>query len=428
MSSLDPTSSRAPVAFAAVDVQAADELIHRFGRMALRLLPGTPRDERTISRLLSLTTATNTLIANGTAAERGLRNCDLVAAANYATDTHIRELLMDPWIRRWSALTVRLIIASHGRLLAEHLVSAPVRLRRDAVRIGAENRDGVANIKPMLRAYLAGGDCHLVAAQIPMTTASPYDRTSDNADSGLIDAARAALGEDLPDTAASHVSLLIDERASLAQCVGAASEAHPELFSEVGIQAATIVRDAFPKLVILDPLPVGAPRVKGETFAQTIMPGEVPEILEHAVEHGLAGIAACTPPEARPPHTALADPEPGLAAEFGITVSALDVAVAIVDDEYLLRVARSGNGTDLALWRVFGMPSDDPRAAVLAQRAAEPWSEACTTRAQASAPLGMIRATTPAWRRTLYALIAVADAARVIAERTRRADELRLER
>lgn len=410
--------------FTAADVQSADRLIQRFGPLALSLIPGTPRDERTITRLLSLATATNRLIADGTATE-GLQTSALADAANYARDTHIRELLNEPWIRLWSALAIRLIVAGQGRLLAEHLVSAPVRLRRDARRIGAEHRPGVANVKPMLRAYLAGGDCHLVAAQIPMATASPHDRTSDNADLGLIGMAEAALGEALPDTAPSHVSLLLDERTRLSAYVSATSDAQPELFSEVGLVPATIMRNAFPDLVILDPLPIGAPRVKGEAYAQMIMPGEVPAMITHATEHGLAGIAACTRPDPRPPHTALADLDPGLAAEFGITASTLDVAIGIVDDHHLLRVARSGSGTDMALWRVFGMTSDNPRAAVLAQRAAEPWAAACSNRADAAAPLGMIYSKTPAWRRTLYALIALADAARVIAERTRRADDLR---
>jgi hypothetical protein len=412
------------VVFTAADVRSADRLIRRFGPLALSLIPGTPRDERTISRLLSLATATNRLIADGTAAH-GLKTTELANAANYARDTHVRELLAEPWIRLWSALAIRLIIASQGRLLAEHLVSAPARLHRDARRIGAEDRPGVANVKPMLRAYVVGGDCHLLAVQIPLATASPHDRTSDNADLPLIAEEEAALGEALPDTAASHVSLLLDERALLSHRVGAASGAQPELFSEVGLNPVTIMRAAFPDLVILDPLPLGAPRVKGETYAQIVMPGEVPAITTRAMAHGLAGIAACTRPDPRPPHTGLADLDPRLAAEFGITVSTLDVAIGIVDDRHLLRVARSGSGTDLALWRVFGMPSNDPRAAVLAQRAAEPWAAACTKRADAAAPVGMIYSKTPAWRRTLYALIALADAARVIAERTRRADGIR---
>jgi hypothetical protein len=38
------------------------------------------------------------------------------------------------------------------------------RLKRDSRRVGADHHP---DVKPMLRAYLAGGDCHLVAAQIP---------------------------------------------------------------------------------------------------------------------------------------------------------------------------------------------------------------------------------------------------------------------
>lgn len=104
---------------------------------------------------------------------------------------------------------------------------------------------------------------------------------------------------------------------------------------------------------------------------------------------------------------------------LGLTAKHLDVSLAAVDDDHLLHVLAIDGAARTSLWRTFGMTSADPRAAVLAQRAAESWPTACVERANATAPVGLVGSKTASWRRTLYALVAVADAALATAERAR---------
>lgn len=102
-------------------------------------------------------------------------------------------------------------------------------------------------------------------------------------------------------------------------------------------------------------------------------------------------------------------------------MSPWDVTFRAIGDDLLLRSANVGDGVDTTLWRVFGMANSDPRAAVLAQRVAEPWTLTCSRRAVADAPPGRIYAQRPVFRMALRAFIRFADAARVTAERQRRA-------
>jgi hypothetical protein len=76
------------------------------------------------------------------------------------------------------------------------------------------------------------------------------------------------------------------------------------------------------------------------------------------------------------------------------------------------------------VWRVFGMDVADDAALALAQRAAEAWPRECTRRAERECPAGLIYPKDPNFRMAVRAMIRVADAARVTAERTRRAAEM----
>ena len=408
-----------PAAFAAEDVAIADALIERFGRLAHALLPGLPRDERTLSRLLALARSANHLIASGET-EDGLRADRLAREAGYASDKHIREHLDAPWLRLWGALAIRLIIAQGAPLIAEHMFTTAVRVKRDASRIGLDARTGVARMKPLLRLFAAGRDCQLVDAQIPLSTATRFDRGDALADAVLIADTELTLGEPLAGSLADHVGVLLDERATLLERVESAAVKLPALFYEVDLDPRTVAARAFPSLLILGPMPHGSPEVQGETYARIVMPGDDPSIVEHAHASGLAGIAACSLPSSPPSSGSRVDAGPRLAAEFGVTASALDGTIVAADTEHLYEVTWAESGTRRRYWRTFGMASDDPRAAALVHRESETWAETCMERADEQAPVGLVRGRSAAWRRTEYALLAVADAARVIAQRQRR--------
>jgi hypothetical protein len=423
MPHVNPHPVQRPVAFAAQDIADANSLIETFGRLAAANMPEAPDDERRLARLLALAKGANQLLASGRA-EHGVRIDELARAANYASDKHIREGFVGSWPRRWSALAIRLMMADTAPVLAEHLIARAAKVRRESNFIGYDQHPDCGKIKPLLNLYVGGIDRHLLNWQIPLTTATSYDRTHPRAALARIADVEQQLGEPLPATLVEHLELALAERATCHQLVQAGVSSRGEMFHEAGLDPATAVARAFSPLLVLDPLPHGAPRVPGEAYGRLVMPGDEAELLRVADKYGLVGIAACSDAEhaselalpSRPLDLAVAT-----ITDWGLEASPWTIAFQAIGDNLLLRVASDKGGTRATLWRVFGMSNDDQRALALAQRDSEEWTHACALRANAAAPPGLVYAKDPAFRMAVRALVRVADAARVTAERDRRA-------
>jgi hypothetical protein len=415
----DPLPVRSPVAFDDADVRAADGLIDRFGTLAAILLPDAPQDRRTIKRVLSLARGANAVLARGHAAD-GLHVEDLAYEANYASDKHVREGLEGPWPRQWAALTIRLMTASATPVLADQICTAPAPVRRESRRAGYDSTPHMAKIKPLLRVHLAAADRHLLDWQHALVARTSWDRESVEPDFDAINALEEALGEQLPASLADHMRLALDERADCRSVLLEAVHAHPELFLEAELDPESVVDHAFPDLAILAPLPHGSPKVEGESFSHMVMPGDDDQLVGLAARSGLSGIAACTlRSDPRSPQRPLAL-DVRTASIWGLTAPSWSVAFRAYGDDGILRVDRTGGGARAFMYRVFGMSVDDPRAVALVQRAAETWAEDCAARADSASPPGKVYAKDPAFRRAVLAIVAVADAAHVNAERARR--------
>lgn len=417
-----PHPVRSPVAFADQDVAAAGRLIDAVGRLAAAILPEAPVDSRRLGRVLAVTRGANSLIASGGAAA-GLHVNELALAANYASDKHIRDDLRGVWPRRWADLGIRLLVATAGPVLAEHVVSAPTKVRRGSGFIGHDAYPYCSPVKPLLGCYVGGIDRHLLCWQIPLTTTTSWDRTASQADLEAIALAEECLEEALPGSMAEHFALAFSERELCRDLLAEAVARHPEMFTEVGLDPETVVAHAYSELCILEPLPHGSPQVRGESHGHLVFPGEVPELVA-AAAGSTAGIASCgtvtDPAKLELPSRLVDLPRPTVDV-WGLDIPQWGVEFHAVGDDQLLRVARTTDGARAHLWRVFGMAHDDERALALSHRAAEEWTRVCMRRAAAETPPGFNYAQEPSFRMAVRALVQFADAARVTAERTRRA-------
>jgi hypothetical protein len=412
---------QAPAAFAAEDAARADVLIDVFGRLAATVVPEAPTDPRRLEKLLALTKGANRIIADGKAAA-GARVGDLARAAHYASDKHVRDDPHGPWMRMWSMTAVRLLLAHSAPLLAEHVVSAAVRVRRESAFIGYDHHPGCTYVKPLLSVYAGALDRHLVCWQMPLASGTCYDRDDPSADLERIAEIERELGEPLRAGVGDHLALALSERDECRRLVAAAVAAHPELFLETGLDPATVLERAFADVCVLEALPYGAPVAPVESHRAVLLPGDDDESIA-AASASMSGIAYCgqvTDPS--PLSWVRVELEPDIAARWGLELDRWSTTFSAVDDDLLLRTETASTGARTEGWRTFGMANTDQRALALAQRAAETWTHACIRRAETDAPPGKVYAKDPAFRLALRAMLRFADAALVSAERQRRAE------
>lgn len=411
-----------PVEFASDDTVTADSLIKTIGSLAADIVPEAPEDGPQRARLLALTQGANHLLASGRV-RSGLQVRDLARASNYSTK-HTHVGLDGTAARRWGAAATRLLSASTGPILVEHLLSAPVEVRRGSGVIGYDHPPGCSHLKPMIMLAGASIDRFMCNWEMPLTTATCWDHAAADADHERIAATEALLGHSLPGTFAEHLALAMDDRDSLRDQIRRAVEDWPDLFTEAKLEGDRIVRNSFSRFCVLEALPYGQPSSRGVHFADHCYPGDHPELIELVAAH-MSGVAHCRPMASPAAMLRAAQSLPldaSLAAQLGLPISPVDTKVHAVDSDLLAHTAAGQSGARTTWWRIFGMDSRDPHAVALVEHAgANQWRRRCLRRAIRDLAPGLLYPKRADHRFSMRAITRVADAARVTAERQRRA-------
>jgi hypothetical protein len=416
---------QSPVAFERRDTERADALIDRYGRLAALVIPEAPSDGTRLAKLIAVTRGGNAILADQRTVN-GAKVGDLAKAANYASDKHLRDDPHGPWMRRWSAVAVRLLLAARVPLLVEHVASEATRVRRESRAIGHDHHASCAHVKPLLSVYAGTIDQHLVDWQSQLVSGTCFDHTQEDADCDRIAKAEEDLGEPLRGSVIDHVALALDERELCKQLVAEAAAKYPERFREAGLNPATVVERAFADLCVLETLPYGAPVEPGMTHTDVHTPGD-DEVMIAAVSASMAGVASCGvigDPAQLPGEWRDVTLESTTVAEWALEHDPWRHTFRTLNNDTLLRTETGPSGSVTEAWRVFGMANDDQRALALVQRASEAWTRECIDRAEKTCPVGLNYAKEPAFRMAMRAMLRLADAARVTAERERRASEL----
>jgi hypothetical protein len=411
-----------PVALTTDDTATANLLINRLGRLAADIVPDAPGDGTQRDRLINAAKGVNQLIESGQT-RRGLKVQHLADAANYS-EKHLLEGLDGTYGRQWAATLIRLLSACAGPMRVEHLLSAPVEVRRESGAIGYDHPAGCSHLKPMLMLAGAGIDRFVCSWETPLTTATCWDHSDPRADPAKILTAQSQLGHALPGTWAEHLTMLMADRAALLDFLVKASKEDAGLFDEAKLDVARIVANCSSRYCVLEAMAYGRPIGRGLHFGEHLYPGDHPDLME-LVSPQMRGIAECVEQASVAAVIRAGEPQPlqaSLAAALGLPISPLDSVVHAISSDLLLHTAANPSGANTTWWRVFGMDGRDPMAVALVEHAgARRWRKKCLARAYEHTAPGLLYPKRADHRLTLRALLRAVDAARVAAERLRHA-------
>lgn len=418
--------TRMPVSLETISDSAARQLLADALDLAAKI-ERTP-DAFTMSKLAGA-------IVNGTLAGDAAVGLRVGTVCSYARvgRGHLDEHFTVGW-RDLAALGVHSVYAgSRRRVLYEEIRSLPERVGRRHHGLGSDHHPGCPRTRFLLVRSLSASDRHCPVSAIPLTTATRWDSTGEL---GRSEPARPAWsGEPLewPQTLDEHVDSLVEDATRLRRAYNAAA-ADPAAAVLGGADQRALLT-TFSNRFVMPPLPCGTPSDARREQAEIRHPGLDPAVIavferrkiDAVLACGIGGAVALPMPGAGFEPLRIDGPngpEPvqithlPQAAELGITSTWGVEHFHSPADRRIARRVTTPAGVRTEIWQLVGFNDDLPAAVALIERQAQcSWMGQCLQRFIGDCAPGKLKAHAPRSVAGLLALMILANAAIVDADR-----------
>ena len=338
------------------------------------------------------------------------------------------------WIRA-AALAVRIIVAAGGRrVLYEELHTMPARTRRDHQGFATHHHKQAAHAVHFAGVALGASDRHTCAHAIPLTTGTRDDSSADVADVERIEGFAAELGHVVPGPVADHLHHLLVFERDLRSAVHQASDRLDDALRPLGLDGRTLALNGFARLLLLDAMPFGPPTSRTRASSGIAYPGRDPDVLRVL---GVAGRPAIAFVGDFDVPSGVARVEGELEARGFVTVpweggelsdalgtprtQPYGVEVLWSEDEAALVRREVVGGARAQKWVLTGTATDDLAAAIaIIERTRAGWPRELLRRSAEACGPGFLKSQNIASQAAWRALLLVADAALVDADRQQR--------
>jgi hypothetical protein len=424
----EPPPIREPVELAEVDPEEAIEILRPAIRAAARIVGGV--DAYTFEQLGSELVRQ---IQSGASAT-GTNITKLCKAARTA-----RSHLPDHYGRRWEMaadIAVRLITARAKRsVVYEEIYTAPAEIRRNHNGLGSHHNEQAARAMHFAGNALGISDRHCASWGLPLTTGTRDDRSTPGADLGRISVFDRELGRRVPGSLAEHVEDVLRFQHDVRQSIHDARDSLAGALAELGLAPSDFVSRGFAQQLLLGPMRWGPPTSRRQLSSRTANPGldrAVVDVLERSGRPAVA-FAGDVPGDDDPRRLLAALDARGyrlirwnvgsVGETLGIPPAApWGVQMLWSPNEATLLRRQAGAGAWTKAWRLVNVAEGDmPIAVALVERSLEDWPNSCLARAMAACAPGFLKSSNIASQAAWRALMRVADAALVDADRRMRA-------
>ncbi len=204
------------------------------------------------------------------------------------------------------------------------------------------------------------------------------------------------------------------------------TNANRSLFAGRALSAEQFIASGFSDLIVAGPMPSGVPRRRRETAGDVLFPGLQHELIATLEDYKRKAVLYRGPlsgryDPARSSHGVFELIEPGPSHLEGVLGSADDWGVEWYwspADERLVR--RAVDPVRIEDWRVVGLADDLATAVALISHRLRLWPQACIERAASDSGIGLLQARGVQSHAVLRAILRMANAAMVSAERRAR--------
>ena len=427
----DPPSFRCPVDLSTVDVDEAVAIARQAIEAAAGVVGGV--DAYILQQLVEQVVMK---VHSGNAAEDGVCVKEVAGAARVGTGhlpdhyTPESEIVADRAVRL-------ILLSGRRRVLHEEIFTIAARSRRTQKNgYGAYHVKQAPSVIHFVGNAIGASDRYNISWAEPLVTGTPDDPSAAIADAARIADAAAARGRPVPATLADHVQQVLNFQRDLRKLVVEQAGPFGEALRQVSLEPTrAVVGRAFARPVVVRAMPVGPPLGRGVPSASVALPGNDATIVEVLRRSGRPAIAYAGPLGGGDDVSAL---RARGYTQMPWAVGELARPLAVPEDppfgcELLWSDAEQtlvrrivGAGAWAAGWKVVGFPADGmPDAIALVERASESWPRGCLERATRAGAPGLLQGSTLPSQNTWRALLRVADAALVEAERRERARQAR---
>jgi hypothetical protein len=293
---------------------------------------------------------------------------------------------------------------------------------------------------------MAAADRHVAAVEIPFTTGTRDDRTSERANHDRIAGFEDELDHDVPATPAEHVTRLLgledESRDQMRDGAEALADWVHELAQDERSRLLAKLADPdelfdflFPDLLIAGPLPAGVPESRSRMYGALHMPGTDEEVVAAIRDAGRAAVLYRGPLHSEVSAAGLSAAdltergfrrfEPrftplqqglGVTAPFGVEWWFSTKKQRIVRRQVEQR-SPDGVGVVTEGWQLVGLEKHLSVAAVLVERRGQRWQTGCLERAAEDSAPGLIKVRKSGQEQGLRALLRLGNGAIVAADR-----------
>jgi hypothetical protein len=368
-------------------------------------------------------------VCTGKAAD-GLR-LDELCRNSQTGSGRVRDHFGEPLVQAVD-IAVRALTVLQGRpVIYDRLFSIAVRTRRSSTAIGSDHIQGAAATLRMMGLAHSGRDRCVSTIDMTLTTDTRDDPTSPRANPERIAQLTEDLGHAPAGTVGEHTKELLARHARARRAVITAAIDRPRAFDGIGMTPDAFASHAFADYVIGGGLACGPPHHRCRAHARVVHPGLEPDVVAALVQMKRKGVLSRGP--LRGDAGVARDLRSEGFEQFGPERTPLDERLALmpsygvewwrsIDSRRIIRreVAQSRQSAKSVRsddWLVVGLEERPDVAVALIQRFEQQWTQGCIDRAMEACAPGMLLARGAQQQEALRALLRLANAAIVAANR-----------
>ena len=421
----EPPAVRQPVSFREVESAEAVEIATTVIKAAAEVVPGV--DAYIFTRLTEYVIGE---IASGRAAS-GVRVKAACEAARIGHG-HLPNHYTDAW-ELASALAVRLIpVITERRVHFEHIYSRPAAISREHNGLGTDHRPGAPQRMHFIGDALGTADTHMTSYAIPLLMGTRDDVNATAADGAHIQKFATERRRSLPASWGQHLDEVLGVRRELIRAL----RARPDLSGPLkpfGLTRDAIAR-GFSRTFVVGAMPFGTPEKRTRESADLLIPARDGTLISALSHTDGRAIVSAGRPTGSGGQTPTADElydrgyrdVPWDVGKLGEVFGLASIAPWSVEYRYsrreqtLLRIEAAA-GAWVESWRLIHFQESElPDAIALVERSLEDWPVHCLDRAYKDCAPGKLKADDVRSQNAWRAILRVADAALVAADRRKR--------